>query len=319
VRARWSAGLTETVLARILRRLAPSRAARLITVMTLIAAAARQAPPPGARPGPNRLPWAAVLGFVATPRPPDHAALAAALAREMAGGAGQAGATALLNHARRLARAGGHPEALAALWEARRLNRGASLARSAEPGPRAGAGAAPVPPALGEAIYVANAGLVLFNPYLPAFFDRLGLLSEGEDGVRRVRGLAAASRATHLLQYLVDGRLDQPEPDLALNKVLAGLDPAAPVTARLDPPPSDLALCDSLVAAVIANWPMLRGSSPEALRETFLRRDGRLTREDRRWALRVQRRTVDVLVDRIPWTLSVVYHRWMIDPIHVTW
>jgi hypothetical protein len=232
----------------------------------------------------------------------------------------------LLEQARRLARSGGHFGVLAALRAGLRLTDTVPAAEGAASRGRrpdaplpTPASPAPTAPAPGEALYVANSGLVLFNPYLPALFDRLGLLTEGEDGSRRVRGLAAASRAVHLLQYLVDGRLDQPEPDLALNKALAGLVPAAPVTPRIEPSPADLALCDSLVEAVIANWPMMRGNSPEALRETFLRREGRLTREDGRWALRVQRRSLDLIVDRIPWAISVVYHRWMTDPIHVTW
>ena len=71
--------------------------------------------------------------------------------------------------------------------------------------------------------------------------------------------------------------------------------------------------------AVIANWPIISTSSPAALRETFLAREGRLERDHDRWTLVVQRRTLDVLVDRIPWGFSVVYHRWMSLPIHVTW
>jgi hypothetical protein len=33
----------------------------------------------------------------------------------------------------------------------------------------------------------------------------------------------------------------------------------------------------------------------------------------------VQRKTLDVLVDQIPWSVSVVYHRWMAQPLYVTW
>jgi hypothetical protein len=121
------------------------------------------------------------------------------------------------------------------------------------------------------------------------------------------------------LQYLVDGRVDQPEPDLALNKILAGLAPAEPVAPSLEATPAELALCDGLIAAVIGNWPILSGSSPAALRETFLRREGRLFRDGDHWTLLVQRKGVDVLRDQLPWSISVVYQGWMRDPIHVTW
>jgi hypothetical protein len=55
------------------------------------------------------------------------------------------------------------------------------------------------------------------------------------------------------------------------------------------------------------------------LRETFLQREGKLQRTHDGWKLRVQRKTLDVLVDQIPWSISVVFHAWMPQPIHVTW
>ncbi len=55
------------------------------------------------------------------------------------------------------------------------------------------------------------------------------------------------------------------------------------------------------------------------LRQTFLQREGKLERGADAWKLRVQRKTVDVLVDQVPWSLSVVFHPWMREPVHVTW
>jgi hypothetical protein len=91
------------------------------------------------------------------------------------------------------------------------------------------------------------------------------------------------------------------------------------VLPKYDSEPSDLETCDGLLQAVISNWTIIRNSSTAALRETFLQREGRLVREADRWTLLVQRKAVDVLVDQLPWGFSVVYHRWMADPIHVTW
>lgn len=61
-----------------------------------------------------------------------------------------------------------------------------------------------------QPVYIANAGLVLINPYLPVLFDRLGLLAVDADDQPRVSDPEAASRAVHLLQYLATGRLDTP-------------------------------------------------------------------------------------------------------------
>lgn len=179
--------------------------------------------------------------------------------------------------------------------------------------------ARPRDPDPGHPLYIANAGLALVSPYLPALFERLGLLTRDKEGRPHIAGFEAASRAVHLLQYLATGRLDTPEPALALNKLLAGLALDTPVAPRIAASPADLETCDGLLAAIIANWPIMRNSSAEALRETFLQREGRLDRAEESWHLTVQRKGLDVLVDQIPWSFVLLFHRWMPRPIHVTW
>ena len=166
-----------------------------------------------------------------------------------------------------------------------------------------------------DQIHLANAGLVLLNPFLPSFFDRLGLLST-EGGAL---GPGAASKAVHLLQYLVDGRLDRPESELVLNKLLCGLDPARPVEPQFEASTHDIAVCESLITAVIAAWKNLGQTSAAGLQGNFLQREGLLHHEGRGWALTVQRRQYDVLLDQIPWTFSLVHQRWMREPLHVRW
>jgi hypothetical protein len=170
-----------------------------------------------------------------------------------------------------------------------------------------------------EPIFIDNAGLVLANPFLPHLFEALGLLVRDDRGKPRLRDEAAASRAVHLLQYLVDGRTDAPEPLLVLNKVLCGLPIAAPVDRAITASEAEIATCETLLRSILGNWPILSGTSVAGLRETFLRREGRLTLADSVWRLQVQRKTLDVLVDQIPWSIGVVFHAWMPGALHVTW
>ncbi len=166
---------------------------------------------------------------------------------------------------------------------------------------------------------LSNAGMVLFNPFLPRFFERLGVLTTEADGTMRIEGYANASRAVHMLQYLIDERLDTPDAGLALPKLLCGLDAATPVAARIEPQDADRFLCDELTRAVISNWPILHNKSPASLREVFLQRAGKLRHADDHWELRVERKTIDVLVDQVPWNFSTIHHPWMTQPVHVTW
>lgn len=184
------------------------------------------------------------------------------------------------------------------------MPRGEGRARDADPG---------------HPLYITNAGLVLLSPYLPALFERLGLLTADAEARPRIAGFEAMSRAVHLLQYCATGRLDTPEPALALNKLLAGLPLATPVAPQIAASQADLEICNTLLTAVIANWPIVRNTSIDGLRETFICREGRLDRAGDGWRLTVQRKALDVLVDQVPWTFSLVFHRWMPDPISVTW
>jgi hypothetical protein len=170
-----------------------------------------------------------------------------------------------------------------------------------------------------EPIYIGNAGLVLANPFLPQLFDAFGLLGRNEAGKPRLRDEAAATRAVHLLQYLVDGRTDRPEPLLALNKIMCGMPIAAPVEREIEATDFERETCDALLRSIVENWPILRNTSIAGLRETFLQREGKLTYGEVGWRLQVQRKTLDILVDQVPWSIGVVFHAWMPAALHVTW
>lgn len=170
-----------------------------------------------------------------------------------------------------------------------------------------------------ETLYIDNAGLVLTGPFIPRLFESLDLLGADEKGVPRLRDRDAASRAVHMLQYLVDGRTDAPEPQLVLNKILCGLGTSTPVAGEIELTERERETCGQLLKSMIANWKAIENTSVAGLRETFLRREGRLERTGAGWKLKVQRKTLDVLVDQIPWSISVLRQRWMPQPLYVTW
>ncbi len=162
-----------------------------------------------------------------------------------------------------------------------------------------------------------NAGLVLVAPYLPPLFERLDLLA---DGGAEWRSPAAAGRAVHLLQYLVDGRCDNSASTLALNKLLCGRRADDPVPEWIELSGHEREVCESLLEALVANWPSIQGNSPLALQESFLQRNGTLVRGgDGGWRVHVERKAIDVLVDNVPWSFSIILHRWMEEPVGVVW
>ena len=118
---------------------------------------------------------------------------------------------------------------------------------------------------------------------------------------------------------VVDGRCAAPEPLLALNKLLCGMDPSHPVPAEIEPSEVELASLQTLLATILAGWPPLRESSTDALREGFLQREGRLVRKEEGWHLEVERKVIDILLDQLPWGFSTIRHSWMDALLTVTW
>lgn len=163
---------------------------------------------------------------------------------------------------------------------------------------------------------VMTAGLCLLWPFLTRFFARLQLLDDKEAGFA---SLAAQQRAVLLLHHLATGERDAPEFALLLPKALCGMPPFAsceitePVTA------AEEAEAAQLLDAAIAHAGCLGTISHAGLRETFLMRPGMLGTRDGAWLLRLERRSADVLLERIPWTLQWLRLPWMQAAMRVEW
>jgi hypothetical protein len=165
-----------------------------------------------------------------------------------------------------------------------------------------------------DIIYLSNAGLVLAGAYLERLFRMLGLVDD-EAFVTP----AAAKRAVHLLQYLVSGEEGVPEPELVLNKVLCGLRPETPLRREFRITPEEANAIDGLLAAMVSHWKILGHTTVAGLRETFLMREGQLSRDDDGWQLRVAERSFDMLLDQLPWGYRLLKFPWMERPLHVDW
>ncbi|NNM82123.1 MAG: hypothetical protein HKL98_05930, partial [Burkholderiales bacterium] len=163
-----------------------------------------------------------------------------------------------------------------------------------------------------EEMLVANAGLVIAAPYFPRLFDMLGLTVDSA-----FRDEEAADRAVHLLQFAVDENCEHPEFLLPLNKILCGLD--RPIVRSIVPSDREKETVEGMLKAIIQNWTIIGNTSVAGLRESFLQRPGRLMLKGEEWHLRVEKRGIDVLVDRIPWSFSLIKHPWMPRPLFVEW
>ncbi|MCA8829711.1 contractile injection system tape measure protein [Hymenobacter pini] len=165
-----------------------------------------------------------------------------------------------------------------------------------------------------ETVYIQNAGLVLLWPFLAMLFERLGYLDGPE-----FRSEATRQQAALLLQFLATGSTEAHEHELPLNKLLCGVPQPRPLPRELPLTEADQATGESLLKAVIARWEILKNTSVAGLRETFLLRSGKLEWLPERINLTVETKTLDILMDSRPWSISIVKLPWMPEPLYVTW
>lgn len=168
------------------------------------------------------------------------------------------------------------------------------------------------PDAEAGGIIVDNAGIVLLHPFLPRLFEGLGV-SDGDV-------LVDSSRAMSLLHYLATGDRYAPEYRITLAKVICGVALDEPVEADEGLTEAEAVEAVALLEAAIGHWEALRGTSPDALRNEFLMRPGVLSVDAfGGWLLRVETRTVDILLDQLPWGISMIALPWMSGLLRVEW
>jgi len=166
-----------------------------------------------------------------------------------------------------------------------------------------------------DGIYIENAGLVLIYPFLPFFFSGLRLLNENQQFI----SLRHAQKAVHLLQFIVSGQEETHEYELALNKLLCGLEVSEPVPLKSALSDNEKEECLHLVKTVLTRWEALKTENPQALRETFIQRQGILKRSGEGWNLAVERNAFDIMLEKLPWGISIIKLPWNEQILYVEW
>ncbi|GAA4276778.1 contractile injection system tape measure protein [Aquimarina mytili] len=159
-----------------------------------------------------------------------------------------------------------------------------------------------------------NAGVVLLHPFLSSFYRKLGLLGE-KDFI----DFKAQSKAVVLLHFLATAKEDPKEYEMVLPKFLCQMPVNIPLDHSIKLTKEEKVEANNLLQAVIEHWGVLGGTSPDGLREGFLMREGKLEKEQTGWKLFVEQKTLDILLDRLPWNLGLIKLPWMKEILKVEW
>jgi hypothetical protein len=166
----------------------------------------------------------------------------------------------------------------------------------------------------GIEIKIFNSGLVLFWPFLTRLFEHLSLVKNG-----LFISPECKNRAVYILQYLACSDIDFPEYKLVLNKLLAGMQPEDHLDPFITLSEEEIESANSLLNGLKNNWEKVKNSSIEGIQQTFLQREGKLRFQTEKVTLVVEKKGVDILIESIPWNISLIKLAWMKMPIYVEW
>lgn len=163
--------------------------------------------------------------------------------------------------------------------------------------------------------YIENAGLALLNPFIPYYFKNTGLL----DNHDRFIDAQAKQMAVLLLHYLIWDQAPITEDELIFNKMLCGMAIRESIDLKISLPSTALLEGENMLRAALEAWPVLKNAELEDLKSSFLRRQGKLRLNNENTHLIINRQTIDILLSKLDWPISVMSYPFMEQLIFVEW
>ncbi|WP_343696928.1 contractile injection system tape measure protein [Flavobacterium sp.] len=163
-------------------------------------------------------------------------------------------------------------------------------------------------------LYVQNAGLVLIHPFMKFLFENCKLLNKDDNTINN------PEVAAHLLHYIATGQEQDYENTMAFEKFLCNIPIAQPIERNIVLSEEMKKEAAAMLQAVLSNWDIMKTSSAELLQNEFLQRPGKLNvNGDESPVILIERKTQDVLLDKLSWNLSIVKLAWKKRIIYVNW
>lgn len=159
-----------------------------------------------------------------------------------------------------------------------------------------------------------NCGLILLHPFLSILFEELGVLNPQKQIVEEHYDLVV-----QLLHFIATGEENVSEQQLGVVKQLCGIPSSYPIKKESVLQEKHKKEALNLIQTVINYWSALKNTTAAGLRGQFLTRSGKWVTTDEKIELFIERQTADILLDQLPWGLSMVKLPWLKKMIYVTW
>jgi hypothetical protein len=129
----------------------------------------------------------------------------------------------------------------------------------------------------------------------------------------------ARLRAVYILYYLASAEEAAFEYRLTLEKIICGVPLHEPLDKSITLTTAEKREADELLRSVIQHWTALKNTSVTGLRHAFLQRDGLLHEKGNGWLLQVEKKTMDILMEQLPWGYATASLPWNKYIIYTEW
>jgi Contractile injection system tape measure protein len=165
-----------------------------------------------------------------------------------------------------------------------------------------------------EGVFAANVGLVLLHPFYKYLFEQAGYTKENKFIDRD-----SQERAIYLLHFIATGETTCEEHLLAVPKILCGYPLEYSPVLETELLEMEKTEAMDMMSAAIEQWTILKNTTADGLREGFLQRSGKMYTKNDNLCFAVEPHAIDVLLDHLPWNLSIVKLPWISELIKVEW
>ena len=163
-----------------------------------------------------------------------------------------------------------------------------------------------------KTFYIQTAGLILLHPFIKELFKSCQLIKKGNI-------IEDKELATHLLHYVATKKEYDYEHNMLFEKFLCGLPLHYPIKREILIPEAYKTEVEEMLTSAVSHWDGLKSSSTALLRNEFLQREGKLDIQDSNPKIYIVRKTQDILLDKIPWNISIVKIPWIEKLIYTEW
>ncbi|RQO37542.1 hypothetical protein DBR39_11645 [Chryseobacterium sp. KBW03] len=161
--------------------------------------------------------------------------------------------------------------------------------------------------------YIQNAGLILIHPFIKTLFEHCDLLHP------KTQQLTDPELCAHLLHYIATGKTNAPEYDMIFEKFLCNIPIGQTINKHVKLSRKHKTQAKNVIESVQHNWSPMKKSSVALLQNEFFQRPGKLVATGYEHTLTVERKTQDILLDKLGWGIGLVKLPWQEKFIFINW